>query len=409
MTPATLAYVLELLAFALGGTLLQGCLLWLSWRLLSRILPVSRPGLRYRIASAHYALLAALPLLTIAGFHLLFATMGGEISREKPAVELAPLAHDATYLNLLAALAACWLLGVALHLAKLVGELRRLAALSLGAPPAALVAAVDRLRRRCGMAAGIEVRIARVAGPQVVGRRRALLMVPADFATGLAEAEREAVLLHELAHARRRDFAWNLLQRLGLTLVWFHPAAWALYRGLAFEREAVCDAAAVGHGAAPGRLAQALLRLAEGSGRRTVAMASSGGAALSERLHRLLAPAAAPASRLRRAAVAAGVLAVCGVAAGLAEPGLHAARMRELYIASGFGPTVVVNARDPAGSFALRIRQGRVVQASIEQRSVPAERIIQRGDTVVLLGSNRRPAVSLRVFPNGRIRWNARG
>ena len=138
-------------------------------------------------------------------------------------------------------------------------------------------------------------------------------------------------------------------------------------------------------------------------------MASSGGAALSERLHRLLAPAAAPASRLRRAAVAAGVLAVCGVAAGLAEPGLHAARMRELYIASGFGPTVVVNARDPAGSFALRIRQGRVVQASIEQRSVPAERIIQRGDTVVLLGSNRRPAVSLRVFPNGRIRWNARG
>ncbi|KRD28706.1 hypothetical protein ASE35_19600 [Lysobacter sp. Root916] len=409
MAPATLAYVFELLAFALGGTLLQGVLLWSSWRLSSRLIPVARPGLRYRVASAHFALLAALPVLTIVSFHLLFATMGGEISREKPAIDLPPPTVSAAYLGLLASVAACWLCGAGWQAIGLFGELARLAAMPLHAAPAALVATVDRLRVNDGGHRRLETRIAAVAGPQVIGFRRAVLMVPADFMARLPAAEREAVLLHELAHARRQDFACNLLQRLGLMLVWFHPAAWALYRSLAFEREAACDAAAVRRGAAAKTLAQGLLRLAEDRHAHPVAMASSGGAALSVRLHRLLSPERAAPSLRARAGGAVGVLAVLGAALALAAPGLNAARMQDRYIASGFGPTVVVNARDPAGSFALRIRQGRVVQASIERQAVPSERIIQQGDTVLLLGANRRPAVSLRVFANGRIRWNARG
>lgn len=408
MDAATLAYVLELLAFALGGTLLQGSLLWLSWRGASRLIPAARPELRYRVAALHFALLAALPVLTIASLHLGFATMGGEISREKPVVELPQPTVNAAYLGLLATVVASWWFGVGAHAIKLFGEFARLAATSAQAAPAILIATVDRLRVSGGIRRRIEARIAAVAGPQVIGLRRTILMVPADFMARLPATERDAVLLHELAHARRRDFAWNLLQRLGLALVWFHPAAWALYRGLAFEREAACDAMAVRQGATPKTLAQGLLRLAEERSARTVAMASSGGAALSQRLHRLLSPEPAPPSALARVAIAGGVLGVFGAALALAAPGFNAARMQDRYIASGFGPTVVVNARDPAGSFALRIRQGRVVQASIERQSVPGDRILQQGDNVVLLGANRRPALSLRVFPNGRIRWDAR-
>ena len=58
MAPVTLVYVFELLAFALVGTLLQGTLLWMSWRLLSRAIPVSYPLLRYRVAGAHFALMS---------------------------------------------------------------------------------------------------------------------------------------------------------------------------------------------------------------------------------------------------------------------------------------------------------------------------------------------------------------
>jgi beta-lactamase regulating signal transducer with metallopeptidase domain len=295
-----------------------------------------------------------------------------------------------------------------IHSIKLLRELARLVTMRLDTPPTTLVVAVDRLHKECGVGGPVEPRLAAVAGPQVIGFRRAILMIPADFMAGLPAAERDAILLHELAHARRHDFAWNLLQRLALALVWFHPAAWALYKSIALEREAICDASAVSQGASPKMLAQGLLRLAERQGRQTIAMTSSGGAALGKRIHRLLSPAIAPASLLRRAAAGSGVLALFGVAMAVAEPGPNATRMRELYIASGFGPTVIVNARDPAGAFALRIRQGRVVQASIEHQSVPAEHIIQKGDMVTLLGSNRRPAVSLRVFANGRIRWDAR-
>ena len=409
MAPVTLVYVFELLAFALVGTLLQGTLLWMSWRLLSRAIPVSYPLLRYRVAGAHFALLSGLPLLTIALFHLFFAAMGAEISREKPSVDLPPLESSAAHLSMLAGIAGGWLLGAMVHCLKLLREFAGLARIARGAPPENLVVAVDRLGRKLGARRLVQPCIAAVAGPQVVGFRRATLMIPADFMTALPAAERDAILLHELAHARRHDFAWNLVQRFGLALAWFHPAAWALYNSMALEREAVCDAVAVGQGASPKLLAQGLLRLAERRGGQTIAMASTSGATLSDRIHRLLAPAIAPASLLRRAAIAGGMLALFGVAAALAEPGLNAARMRELYIASGFGPTVVVNARDPAGAFGLRIRQGRVVQASIEQQSVPTERIIQKGDQVILLGPNRRPAVSLRVSANGRIRWDARG
>lgn len=408
MASATLAYVSELLAFALFGTLLQGAALWLSWLLVSRLIPAARPQLRYRVVGAHFALLAALPLLTIASFHLAFAAMGGEILREKPSVDLQPLASNAASVSMLAGAAACWLLGVLVSCTQLLRELARLATMPRRAPPAALAAAIDRLHDGSDAVGAVEACIAAVAGPQVVGIRRALLMLPADLMTALPAAERDAILLHELAHVRRRDFAWNLLQRFGLALVWFHPSAWALYRRMALEREAVCDASAIRQGASPKALAQGLLRLAERQGRSSIAMASSGGSALGERIHRLAPSTIAPASLRRNAVVASAVLVLLGAAIVLTQPGLNAARMRELYIASSFGPTVVVNARDPAGSFALRIRQGRVVQASIEQQFVPAERIIQNGDAVVLLGSNRRPAVSLRVAANGRIRWNAR-
>ncbi|NUO75359.1 MAG: M56 family metallopeptidase [Lysobacter sp.] len=408
MAATTLAYVFELLAFALFATLLQGGLLWLSWQLLSRTIPTAQPQRRYRIAGAHFALLAALPLLTVAGVHLLFVAMGGEISREKPAVDLWPLANVTPYLGLPAAVAACWLLGAALHCLRLARELARLARWPLRMPPPDLVAAVERLRITVPGHRRLITRVAEVACAQIVGLRRPVLMVPADFMTASPAAERDAILLHELAHARRRDFAWNLLQRLALAMVWFHPAAWALHRRMAAEREAVCDASAVRHGAAPAALARGLLRLAETREPSRMAMASSGGAALSERVQRLLMPVAAPVAPLRRTLTAAGLLALAAVATALATPGFNAARMRELYIASGFGPTVLVNARDPAGSFALRIRQGRVVQASIGRQSVPSERIVQNGDSVVLLGANRRPALALQVFANGRIRWDAR-
>ncbi len=94
------------------------------------------------------------------------------------------------------------------------------------------------------------------------------------------------MLLHELAHVERRDFAMNLLQRVVLVVLWFQPAAWALYHSLSREREACCDQLAVTRGAS----APALVRLAESRLPRAVAMAAAGGGDLSWRVNLLLSP-----------------------------------------------------------------------------------------------------------------------
>ena len=94
-----------------------------------------------------------------------------------------------------------------------------------------------------------------------MGIKRSILLVPPDF-VGLPTAERTAVLLHELAHAARHDFAVNLLQRLILVPLWFQPMAWSLYRhAWPANARLVATLLAIRHGASAPALARALVRL----------------------------------------------------------------------------------------------------------------------------------------------------
>ena len=87
---------------------------------------------------------------------------------------------------------------------------------------------------------------AKGAAPSTWGFRRHTVAVPCD-ATEWAEDRLQSVLYHELAHARRRDFAWSILQRFALVPLWFHPLAWQIFRELSLARESACDDVAIGH------------------------------------------------------------------------------------------------------------------------------------------------------------------
>jgi hypothetical protein len=70
------------------------------------------------------------------------------------------------------------------------------------------------------------------------------VIVPAELAA-VGGDDFECVMLHELAHVRRRDTWGNAFERLVQAVLYSSPAVVLVLRAIAFEREAACDDCAV--------------------------------------------------------------------------------------------------------------------------------------------------------------------
>ena len=101
-----------------------------------------------------------------------------------------------------------------------------------------------RYGRRFGVDAAEVAVSRRVSGPVTVGVRRGVMIVPAGFTERVGESDLDAVVAHELAHIRRRDFVKNVLYELLSLPVAFHPVVWLTRSRVAESREMVCDAMA---------------------------------------------------------------------------------------------------------------------------------------------------------------------
>jgi beta-lactamase regulating signal transducer with metallopeptidase domain len=402
----TAGYLVRLELWGLLAVLAQGGLLSASWRAWRRAAGGTGAPSLHRIACLHLAALALLPALTLV---VLQGAVGALAGAPPPGSTVASLAagSDDARLALGAALALAWLAGVAAMLWRLAREARASGRLGRSPVSAPVRAALDRLAAR-GLARPMPgAREAAVATPQVVGWLRPTLLVPRDLCERLDAAGLDAVLLHELAHVRRADLRWNLAQRLVLALLWFHPVAWRLQAAIARERERCCDALAVRHGAAPAALARALVTLAQAlpGPRPVLALRAARGDGLVERVRALVEPAHPERPRPARVAAALALSAACVAAlAGGRLAGADAA-LRDFYVASAFGPTIDIQARDAAGPFALRVRQGRVLAAFVRDQPV---RVEQRGRRVTLSDGTRAPPLELTVTPQDRVLWQAR-
>jgi hypothetical protein len=88
--------------------------------------------------------------------------------------------------------------------------------------------------------------------------RRPVIVLPASAANWSAE-RRAVVLLHELAHIRRRDLMGHAIGRFACAMYWFHPMVWNAAKQLRAESERACDDLVLNAGARPSDYAHHLL------------------------------------------------------------------------------------------------------------------------------------------------------
>ncbi|MDX2067454.1 MAG: M56 family metallopeptidase [Haliscomenobacter sp.] len=80
-----------------------------------------------------------------------------------------------------------------------------------------------------------------IQGPASLGIYKPLILLPIGLVNHLTVAQVEAILLHELAHIRRRDYLVNVLQCVLENVFFFNPALLWLSHRIREERENCCD------------------------------------------------------------------------------------------------------------------------------------------------------------------------
>lgn len=221
--------------------------------------------------------------------------------------------------------AALWLAGAVIALARIAAEWRRVSRLqpsSRARVDAGLTVDVDGLAATMGVRQPVQVFRTRLASvPMVFGFRVPTILLPDATASVLSPAQVRAILAHELAHVRRRDYVANLLQ-IGLeTLLWFHPAARWVGRRIRTEREYCCDDLAIRVGTPPVDYARALAELDDArDGGRLVVAAASG--TLLDRVQRIVGEPRPVLTRGRGSVVlvAALIIAAAGMAVTMVVP-----------------------------------------------------------------------------------------
>jgi bla regulator protein BlaR1 len=186
---------------------------------------------------------------------------------------------------------ALWLVGLVVYLVRVGREWRRalqLQRLDLDDAGEPVETVVADLRMRLALRSSVEVRQSRRATvPMVLGWLRPIILLPVSTASSLEPRQLRAVLAHELAHVRRRDYLANLIQMAAETVLFHHPAAHWISRRIRTEREYCCDDVAVSVGTDPADYARALAALDDARDDCRMAVAAASGTLL-DRIQRIV-------------------------------------------------------------------------------------------------------------------------
>lgn len=216
---------------------------------------------------------------------------------------------------------AVYLAGVALCLLRLLGSavaLRRIMREARDVYEDDWIDALEPALRQLDVTADVRlVASSRAVMPMTFGAVRPVVVLPGNADAWTPELRR-MVLLHELAHVRRRDMIVNVAAQVACAVYWFNPLMWVVSRRLRHEAERAADDLVLAAGAAPSRYAAHLLDMVQAVlARRAPALAlpMAQRSAFEGRVLAILAPGIARGTLTWR-----GVVAGCMVAVLVALP-----------------------------------------------------------------------------------------
>lgn len=105
----------------------------------------------------------------------------------------------------------------------------------------------------------------KVISPVTINIAKPVILLPISAITHLSESQVEALLIHELHHIKRYDFAINIFVKCAQGLLYFNPFVHAFARIIEQGREQACDNMVLHYSYNPIQYAEALLELKKNS------------------------------------------------------------------------------------------------------------------------------------------------
>jgi len=262
-----------------------------------------------------------------------------------------------------------WMAGAAIALALVARDVVRVMRLKRRTRPVSQ-AACERLGALASLVASS--RNARVCWcddldtPAVLGFTRPIVAVPSSQAACLSDEKLQHVVLHELAHVRRRDEWWALAEHVLAAVTWVNPAIHLARHQAAVAREMACDEWAVRRAVSPAAYARSLAEVAGLRSRarrlRFAAAVTGRPGMLRRRIMSVLAFDGRPPARAVAVLAWLAPVAVCVAAAGLVRlpplfvvaPTPAAVMTQAPGTAAAGASTGVPVARPPAGAESVR-------------------------------------------------------
>jgi GWxTD domain-containing protein len=276
--------VIQRLGWALLHFFWQGTAIAIAYAILRR-LPARSPAPqgRYILACVALAAMTVAPVLTFlmvpasssAAPITLWSVSASEWQRSLPAVVV------------------LWLSGVVVFSLRLGGAWRFTARLRSAAHPAPAEwqQTVARIAACVGARQAVRLLISSMVNvPTVIGWLRPVILVPVEFFTGVPVEHIKALLAHEIAHVRRRDYLVSMLQSIAEAVLFYHPAVWWISEQIRAERELCCDDIAVAVGGDLLTYARALAELESRQPVRLKTALAANGGSLVNRIRRLVEP-----------------------------------------------------------------------------------------------------------------------